>query len=38
MNNYEEIPNKYNESGYHKIEEKKVLLLIVLSHSCPNNP
>jgi hypothetical protein len=24
MNNYEEIPNKYNESGYHKIEEKKM--------------
>jgi len=24
MNNYEEIPNKYNESGYHKVEEKKM--------------
>jgi len=24
MGNYEEVPNKYNESGYHKVEEKKI--------------
>jgi hypothetical protein len=23
-NNYEEIPNKYNESGYNKVEDKKI--------------
>ena len=24
MGNYEELPNKYNESGYNKVEEKKI--------------